>query len=268
MRQASSFPPAAVPAVTGPLVEATGLTVRRAGRAVLDRVDLRVAPGEVVTLIGPNGAGKSTLVRALLGLVAPDAGHVRRRPGLRIGYSPQALVLDPVLPLTLARFLTLGARARRPELLAVLARVGIEDALDRPMTGLSGGELRRAVLARALLRRPELLILDEPMSGVDVTGQMELYELVARIRDETGAGVLLVSHDLHLVMARTDRVLCLDGHVCCAGRPLEVAGDPVFQRLFGRRLSDVMALYPHRHDHHCHDHHHHHHEALEAEEGR
>jgi zinc transport system ATP-binding protein len=250
-----------------PLVEAMALTLRRAGRTVLDGVDLAVGPGEIVTLIGPNGAGKSTLVRVLLGLVAPDSGRVRRRVGLRVGYSPQAFSPDPVLPLTVARFLTLGARAHRPELLAVLTRVGMEAALTQPMIGLSGGELRRVVLARALLRAPELLILDEPMSGVDVAGQMELYGLVARIRDETGAGVLLVSHDLHLVMARTDRVVCLDGHVCCAGRPLEVAGDPVFQRLFGQRLSDVMALYPHHHDHRCERHHAHHHLALEAEEG-
>ena len=240
--------------------------MRRGDLVVLDEVDLAVRPGEIVTLIGPNGAGKSTLVRVLLGIATPQAGRVLRRPGLRVGYSPQTLSCDPVLPLTVGRFLALGARAPRPELLAVLDRVGMGDALDRPMTGLSGGELRRVVLARALLRAPELLILDEPMSGVDVAGQMELYELVGRIRDETGAGVLLVSHDLHLVMARTDRVVCLDGHVCCAGRPLEVAGDPVFQRLFGQRLSDVMALYAHRPDPRCEGRHDHHHTALEADD--
>jgi zinc transport system ATP-binding protein len=224
-----------------------------------------VMPGEIVTLIGPNGAGKSTLVRVLLGLLALDEGQVTRPPGLRIGYSPQQLVPDPVMPLTVAGFLTLGDRAPRGRLAAVLERVGLDAVLERQMTALSGGELRRVVLARALLRAPDLLILDEPMSGVDVTGQVELYELIGRIRDETGAGVLLVSHDLHLVMARTDRVLCLDGHVCCVGRPLEVAGDPVFQRLFGQRLSDVMALYPHHHDHH-HHHGRHHHTVLERPE--
>lgn len=270
MLQATSPSRAAVPArptpEPGALVEAVAVTVRRAGRPVLDAVDLAVRPGEIVTLIGPNGAGKSTLVRTLLGLVTPESGRILRRPGLKVGYSPQAVAIDPVLPLTVARFLTLGARAGRPALLAALARVGLGgDALDRPLAGLSGGELRRVVLARALLREPELLILDEPMSGVDVAGQMGLYELVGRIRDETGAGVLLVSHDLHLVMARTDRVVCLDGHVCCAGRPMEVAGDPVFHRLFGHRLADVMALYLHRHDHHCEGHHGHHHEALEAD---
>lgn len=248
------------------LVTTYGVSLGRAGRLILDGVDVSVSAGEIVTLIGPNGAGKSTLIRILLGLMMPDSGQVVRRPGLRIGYSPQQLTFDPVLPLTVRRFLTLGTLAGRATLLATLARVGLDDMLSRQMTVLSGGEVRRVVLARALLREPELLVLDEPMSGVDVAGQIELYELIARIRDETGAGVLLVSHDLHLVMARTDRVLCLDGHICCAGEPLEVAGDPMFQRLFGHRISDVMALYRHRHDHHHHgtsDRHHH--AALETE---
>jgi zinc transport system ATP-binding protein len=265
MPQASSPMLAAPPVAPAALIEGQALTVRRAGRMILDSVDVAVLPGEIVTLIGPNGAGKSTLVRVLLGLLAPESGRVARRPGLCVGYSPQQLVPDPVMPLTVAGFLALGGRTSRDRLVAVLARVGLDIGLDRAMPSLSGGELRRVVLARALLREPDLLILDEPMSGVDVTGQVELYELIGRIRDETGAGVLLVSHDLHLVMARTDRVLCLDGHVCCGGRPLEVAGDPVFQRLFGRRLSDVMALYPHHHDHH-HHHGRHHHTVLERPE--
>jgi zinc transport system ATP-binding protein len=202
----------------------------------------------------------------LLGLVKPDEGQVAVRPGLRVGYSPQQLALDSALPLTVGRFLALGARVARPRLAALLGQVGLPaDVLGQQMIGLSGGEQRRAVLARALLREPDLLVLDEPTGGVDATGEMELYELIGRIRDRTGAGVILVSHDLHLVMARTDRVVCLDGHVCCVGRPLEVAGDPVVQRLFGRRLGDVMALYRHEHDrHHRHPSDRHHHVALEA----
>lgn len=258
------YAPAGQPAA---LVTAQGLVLRRSGRAILDGVDIAVEAGEIVTLMGPNGAGKSSLIRILLGLVASDAGQVVRRPRLRIGYSPQLLPLDPILPLTVRRFLTLGLPADRELLAATLSRVSLGDILARQMTALSGGELRRVVLARALLRRPELLVLDEPVSGVDVAGQVALYELIARIRDDTGAGILLVSHDLHLVMARTDRVLCLDGHICCAGRPLEVAGNPAFQRLFGRQLSDVMAVYRHHRDHHHHNAPHgHHHAALEAGE--
>ncbi|MDF1587280.1 metal ABC transporter ATP-binding protein [Marinimicrococcus flavescens] len=247
------------------LVSGRGLVLRRGGRDVLDRVDVEVRAGEIVTLIGPNGAGKTSLVRLLLGLLRPDGGEVRRRAGLKIGYTPQSLHLEPSLPLTVRRFLTLAMAADRRHLLALLARVGLDDVLGRPMSGLSGGELHRVMLARALLREPDLLVLDEPLSGVDINGQAELYALIGRIREETGAGVLIISHDLHLVMARTDRVLCLDGHVCCAGRPLEVARDPVFQRLFGQRLADVVALYRHGEDPHHHDEHHHH-AAIEAGE--
>jgi zinc transport system ATP-binding protein len=237
-----------------PLVSAHGIVLRRAGRLVLDHVDLAVAPGEIVTLIGPNGAGKSTLVRVLLGLVRPDAGTVVRAPGVRIGYVPQQFAVDPVLPLNVRGFLGLTGTRDRRRLAEVLALVGLDDVLDRPMHVLSGGELHRVALARALLRRPELLALDEPVAGVDVAGQAELYELIARLRDDTAAGVLLVSHDLHLVMARTDRVLCIEGHVCCSGHPVEVARDPAFTRLFGHRLGDVLALYRHDLTHHEHAH--------------
>jgi zinc transport system ATP-binding protein len=232
---------------------------------VLDAVDIAVMSGEIVTLIGPNGAGKSTLVGVLLGLIAADQGSVCRRPGLRIGYAPQTMDLDPILPLTVQRYLTLGTPASPAVLEDLLVQVGLGHGLKQQMAALSGGELRRVTLARALLRRPHLLVLDEPMTGVDIKGQMELYALIARVRNATGAGVLLVSHDLHLVMARTDRVVCLDGHVCCMGRPVQVATEPAFLRLFGSRLGDAMALYRHEQDHH-HRHHDHHHAALETDQ--
>jgi zinc transport system ATP-binding protein len=268
MRQASvGYPDPTSSAATGrALLAGSDVTLRRRDQVILDRVDVAVSAGEIVTLIGPNGAGKSTLVRILLGLLRPDSGEVARRPGLRIGYVPQHLAVDPVLPITVGRYLALGGRASRGVLADLLTRVGFGRGLDHGMDALSGGELRRVALARSLLRRPDLLVLDEPMGGVDVTGQVELYELIGRARDEEGTGVLLVSHDLHLVMARTDRVVCLDGHVCCVGRPVQVAAEPAFQRLFGDRLGDVMALYRHRQDHHHHVHgQRHHHAALEVE---
>lgn len=242
------------PAPLSSLVRAHGIVLRRAGRLILDHVDLAIAPGEIVTLIGPNGAGKSTLVRVLLGLTRPDAGTVVRAPTIRLGYVPQHFAVDPVLPLSVRGFLGLAGIRARERLAESLALVGLGDVLDRPMHVLSGGELHRVALARALLRRPELLVLDEPLAGVDVAGQVELYELIARLSDETGAAVLLVSHDLHLVMARTDRVVCIAGHVCCAGHPIDVARDPAFTRLFGHRLGDVLALYRHDLAHHEHVH--------------
>ena len=236
-----------------PLVETTALTVRRGGRAVVDAVDLVVRAGEIVTLIGPNGSGKTTLVRAALGLLASDAGAVRRRPGLSLAYVPQHLEIDRSLPLTVGRFLTLGGGVARPRLDRALAGVGAEALIDRAVHAISGGELRRVALARALLRGPDSLGRDEPMAGVDVTGQADLYALIAHIRRERRCGVLLVSHDLHLVMAATDQVVCLNHHVCCAGTARSVARDPEYVRLFGARAAEALAIYSHHHDHH-HDH--------------
>ena len=231
------------------LIEARGLCVRYRDRVILDRVDVHVDRGEIVTLIGLNGAGKSTLVRALLGLITPDDGEIHKRRGLRIGYSPQHLHLDPTLPLTVAGFLALGARAPSERLRKLLAEVGVPDVLDSQIADISGGELHRVLLARALLRRPDLLVLDEPFAGVDVAGQSDLYRLIADIRDRYGCGVLLVSHDLHVVMAATDRVVCINHHVCCTGRPESVTRTPEFAALFGSHVAEALAVYTHHHDH-------------------
>ncbi len=219
------------------------------GGEVLHEIDLTVAPGEIVTLIGPNGAGKSTLVRIVLELVRPERGRVSRRPGLRIGYMPQQLAIDESLPLTVRRFLSLSREVERPAIEAALREVGAETLLDAPFQGLSGGEAQRVLLARALLVRPDLMVLDEPVRGVDVAGQVELYDLIAQLRTRHGCGVLMVSHDLHLVMAATDRVVCLNHHVCCAGRPEAVSGHPEFLALFGPAAARRIAVYAHQHDH-------------------
>lgn len=231
------------------LVKVNEVGVRIGDRILLDRVNLTVARGEIVTLVGLNGAGKSTLVRVLLGLLRPNIGSVTRVPGLRIGYSPQHLRPDPTLPLSVRRFLTLGGAASRRRLQLVLAEVGAGDVLGRPFAELSGGELHRVLLARALLREPDLLVLDEPLAGVDITGQSELYRLIGVLRDRYGCGVLLVSHDLHIVMAGTDRVVCINRHVCCTGHPESVAQHPEFVSLFGRQVAEGLGIYTHHHDH-------------------
>jgi zinc transport system ATP-binding protein len=257
------------------LIEAEALGIVYDGRPVLEHIDLTVKPGEIVTLVGPNGSGKTTLVRAVLGLMDPDNGVVRRRGGLSVGYVPQHIEIDATLPLTVRRFLRLGARADRSAIDAVLAEVGAAALADAQCHTLSGGELRRVALARALLRSPDLLVLDEPTSGVDVAGQAALYRLIGRIRDTRGCGVLLVSHSLHLVMAATDRVLCLNRHICCEGHPEAVSRHPEYLALFGDAAADI-AVYAHHHDHEHdlsgepvgegHDHaHHHHHDDAEAE---
>jgi zinc transport system ATP-binding protein len=232
------------------LVEAVGVGVRIGRHELLSGVDLELCAGEILSLIGPNGAGKTTLVRVLLGVLPPTAGRVARRPGLRVGYVPQRLHIDPTLPLSVRRFLTLGRARREPAALrATLAEVGAGQLVGALMAELSGGEFQRVTLARALLRDPELLILDEPAQGVDFSGQLELYALIERVREERGCAVLLVSHDLHVVMAATDRVICLNRHVCCAGRPEAVSLHPEYLSLFGPRAAREVAIYTHEHDH-------------------
>jgi zinc transport system ATP-binding protein len=230
------------------LIRLDGVAVSFNGQPVLDDVQLSVQPGEIVTLIGPNGAGKTTLVRVVLGLLQPERGSVQRTPRLRIGYMPQKLHVDATLPLSVLRFLRLVPGVDRARALAALAEVGAEQVIDNPLQSISGGELQRVLLARALLREPQLLVLDEPVQGVDVAGQAELYRLISRLRERHGCGVLMVSHDLHLVMSATDQVVCLNRHVCCSGHPEQVSGDPAFIELFGQDARS-LAIYHHHHDH-------------------
>ncbi|WP_207481162.1 zinc ABC transporter ATP-binding protein ZnuC [Arenibaculum pallidiluteum] len=233
----------------GELVRLDGVTVRFGGRPALSAINLDLHAAEVVTVIGPNGAGKSTLARVVLGLEAPEAGRVWRRPGLRIGYMPQRLVVDPVLPLPVGRLLTLTRRASAREVASVLDEVGAGHLVGRAVQTLSGGEMQRVMLARALVGGPDLLVLDEPAQNVDVVGQAELYDLVARFRRERGCGVLMISHDLHVVMAATDRVVCLHGHVCCSGAPEDVGRHPEYLALFGPAAASSLAVYAHAHGH-------------------
>ncbi|TPW15862.1 MAG: hypothetical protein FD130_1139 [Halothiobacillaceae bacterium] len=229
------------------LLEAHAISLALQGKLILDRVDLTVRRDEIVTLIGPNGAGKSTLVRVVLGLIKQDRGSVEIAPNIRIGYMPQRLTIDPILPLTVHRFLTLASRGTEEKLIAVLNETGTTHLLNSAMQTLSGGETQRVLLARAMLRDPDLLILDEPVQGVDITGQEELYHLIGNIRSRHRCGILMISHDLHLVMRATDQVLCLNRHVCCSGHPDSVRLDPNYLALFGRL--PLLLPYSHNHDH-------------------
>ncbi|MFP4155263.1 MAG: ATP-binding cassette domain-containing protein [Halothiobacillaceae bacterium] len=231
-----------------PLIHAEHLVIQRGGHVVLRDVSLSLRAGQIMTFIGPNGAGKTTLLHALLGLLPASAGKLWRRPGLRIGYIPQQMPRDSRLPVCVDRFLRLVEPADRGARQQALERVGVARLQNRMMSGLSGGELQRVLMARALLRRPQLLALDEPAQGIDLSGQRALYALIRELRDELGCAVVLVSHDLHLVMAATDEVLCLEGHVCCRGRPEDVGRHAEYRRLFGHDL-EGLAVYTHHHDH-------------------
>jgi zinc transport system ATP-binding protein len=264
------------------LISLSGAGVRRGGRWLVRGVDLDISRGEIVTLIGPNGSGKSTTARTAIGVIDPSEGRVERLAGLRIGYVPQKLAIDWTLPLTVERLMSLTGPQPREDIARAMEAVGVSHLANSEVQTLSGGEFQRALLARAIARKPDLLVLDEPVQGVDFAGEVALYELIRKIRDETGCGILLISHDLHVVMADTDTVVCLNGHVCCRGTPEIVVASPEYQRLFGARAAGTLAIYRHHHDHthlpdgrvqhsdgsvtdHCHPedgHHHDHHDGT------
>lgn len=241
------------------LITARGMSVAQGGRMVLRDVDFTIRPGEIVTVVGPNGSGKSTLLKALIGALPPSAGTVTRRAGLRLGYVPQGLRLDPSMPMSVGRFLDLPRRVPAEARRRALEEAGAEGLEDRPLTALSGGQFQRVLLARALLDRPELLILDEPTTGLDQPGQAAFYRRLEEVRNHLGCAVLMVSHELHVVMSASDRVICINGHICCEGHPEVVAQAEEYRALFGTGTGGALALYrhehTHRHDHgHAHDH--------------
>ena len=241
------------------LVTLKGLSVRYGGNTVLSDVNLSIEPGEIVTVVGPNGSGKSTLLRSIIGALRPSRGDVTRAPGLRIGYVPQKLHIDPTLPLTVRRFLSLPARVSDARAEEALQQAGAGPLAGRQMSDLSGGQFQRVLLARALLSDPQLLILDEATQGLDQPGSAAFYQQIATVRAKLGCAVLRVSHELHVVMAASDRVICLNGHICCEGEPEHVASAPEYRALFGTGTQGALALYRHEHNHshdhaHSHDH--------------
>ncbi|MBK4215792.1 metal ABC transporter ATP-binding protein [Paracoccus caeni] len=259
------------------LIEAERLTILRPGSTepVLQDIHFRIDPQEIITVVGPNGSGKSSLVRALLGHMPLASGRIERRRDLRIGYVPQRVQIDTAIPMTVRRFLSLPRRVSDGLAAQALARTGVEGIEKRQLTQLSGGQFQRVLLARALLHDPNLLVLDEPTQGLDQPGIVAFYKLIEEVRRETGAAVLMVSHDLLVVMRASDRVICLNGHICCEGTPQHVSSAPEYRALFGRGSEGTLALYEHHHDHdhdddcadgahHHHDHGHHHTEKQRA----
>ena len=234
---------------SGSLTRLRNAGINRGGRWLVRGVDMDVERGQIVTLIGPNGSGKSTTAKMALGLVAPDEGNVNLRDRLRVGYVPQKVSVDWTLPLTVSRFMALTGRIPVRQIDEALDVTGVSHLRNAEVRTLSGGEFQRAMLARAIARKPDLLVLDEPVQGVDFNGEILIYELIKSIRDDLGCGVLLISHDLHVVMAATDQVVCLNGHVCCSGPPVDVASSDAYRELFGTRATNTIAVYEHSHDH-------------------
>lgn len=242
------------------LVRVENLSVRYGARTVLSDVSMGIEPGEIVTIVGPNGSGKTSLLRAIIGAVKPFEGRVIRGSGVKIGYVPQRLHIDETLPITVTRFLKLPDGATSAEIDQALAQAGVPDLSEAQLSQLSGGQFQRVLLARALIGKPDLLLLDEATQGLDQRGSASFYQQIEHVRQDTGCAVLMISHELHVVMSASDRVICLNGHVCCAGTPAVVASAPEYRALFGTGTGGALALYRHDHDHghddcdHTHDH--------------
>ena len=242
------------------LIQVEDLSVRYGARTALSRVSLRVEPSEIVTIVGPNGSGKTSLLRAIIGAIKPFQGRVVQASSLKIGYVPQKLHIDETLPITVSRFLKLPGGIAVADIDYALAQAGVPELTKAQLSQLSGGQFQRVLLARALIAKPDLLLLDEATQGLDQRGSASFYQQIETVRQTTGCAVLMISHELHVVMSASDRVICLNGHVCCEGTPAVVASAPEYRALFGTGTGGALALYRHEHDHghdhadHCHDH--------------
>ena len=230
-----------------PLLSIDDLRVVLGGQTILEGIDLQLECGEIVTLVGPNGSGKSTLLRTIIGALTTAGGRLVRKPGLTIGYVPQRLAIDPTLPMTVTRFLNLPRRRSGEAVQQALAQAGVPELSSHQLMSLSGGQRQRVLLARALLEKPDLLLLDEATQGLDHRGTADFYRQIERVRRDTGCAILMVSHELHVVMRTSDRVICLDRHVCCQGSPERVLASPAYQALFGPDTADALAFYRHEH---------------------
>jgi zinc transport system ATP-binding protein len=236
------------------LIQVDNVSVRYGARTVLSHVTLTVSKGEIVTIVGPNGSGKTSLLRAIIGAVKPAEGRVALGPKVKLGYVPQKLHIDETLPITVSRFLRLPGGVDKAEIKGALVQAGVPDLAEAQMSRLSGGQFQRVLLARALIGDPDVLLLDEATQGLDQRGSASFYQQIEQVRRETGCAVLMISHELHVVMSASDRVICLNGHVCCEGTPDVVASAPEYRALFGSGTGGALALYRHEHDHgHDHD---------------
>ncbi len=239
------------------LIATTGVDVRHGRNTVLTGVNFSIDKGEIVTIVGPNGSGKTSFARVLIGALAPSSGTVNRAANLRVGYVPQKLGDTSLIPMTVLRFLKLSGQTDPDKIKPVMAQLGIEDLQSRQIGNLSGGEMQRVLLGQALLCDPDILVLDEATQGLDQPATAAFYRLIEEVRKSLKCAVLMISHDLHVVMSASDRVICLNGHICCEGTPTVVSAAPEYRALFGEGTGGALALYRHEHDHH-HDHDHHH----------
>lgn len=234
------------------LISAQDISLTRHGKSILDKVNFELQQSEFLTIIGPNGAGKSSLIKILLNLIKADSGHIKRAKKLRLGYTPQTFTPNPFMPLTVIDFCNLNQKIDAGFLQENAKLTGIKGLLNAPLKNLSGGELQRVLLTRALVNKPNMLILDEPAQNLDIDGQMQLYKLIQYIHQQQGCAVLMISHDLHRVMKESTQVLCLYHHICCMGKPETLIKDTQFNDLYADQMDELMTTYEHHHNH-CHE---------------
>ena len=230
------------------LVKLNNAGFKQNDKWLVEGVSLTVNKGKIVTLIGPNGSGKSTTAKIALGIYKNIEGSVEKYTN-KVGYVPQKISIDWTLPLRVHDFMLLTENIKDEAIDEALNLTGVIHLKNKNLGNLSGGEFQRVLIARAISKKPELLVLDEPVQGVDYTGEIALYELIKRISDTLNCGILLISHDLHTVMTATDHVVCLNGHVCCSGTPMDVAKNNEYKTLFGEQASQILSVYEHKHDH-------------------
>ena len=230
------------------LVSLENAGIYKSPKWLIRGVSLEVKSGQIVTLIGPNGSGKTTTAKMVLNILEPDEGSLKRYTN-KIAYVPQKINIDWTMPLRVVDFMRLTNNLSNNEIIESLNQTGVEKLFKEQIHGLSGGEFQRVLLARAIAKKPELLVLDEPVQGVDFNGEIDLYNIIKNISANLNCGILLVSHDLHFVMSATDHVVCLNGHICCSGKPSAVIKDKAYIELFGEHRSKTLTYYQHDHDH-------------------
>ena len=231
------------------LIELNNCGVTRNQKWLVRGVSLKVSQGQIVTLIGPNGSGKSTTAKIALGILKPDEGSNSIKDNIKISYVPQKISIDWSLPLRVLDFMNLIEKHKISEITDALNMTGIKHLIYRDVRNLSGGEFQRLLMSRAIVKKPNFLVLDEPVQGVDYPGEIALYKTIQEIVKNINCGILLISHNLHVVMSQTDHVICLNGHVCCSGAPKSIVKEPEYIKLFGKNIDPTLAFYQHEHDH-------------------
>lgn len=233
-----------------PIAYLKSISLSLNNQQILKNINLELKKGEITTLIGPNGGGKTSIARILIGILKASSGEVFISKNAKIGYMPQKLEIEKTIPLRVIDFLNLSATAEAMARLEAMAKkLLIENILEKSIHKISGGELQKALLVKTLINNPDILVLDEPTQYMDIAAQAEFYQVIEEIREQKNCAILIISHDLHIVMQKTNQVVCINRHICCEGSPESINNHPEYLSLFGKDRIDNITIYSHHHDH-------------------